>query len=559
MDRTWLKSYEDGVAHNIEFPDKTLNDIVKDAIDSNPNDVAVVYFGKRITFCELGAQIDQFATALVRLGVKQGDRVAIILPNIPQYPIAHFAVLKIGAIIVPTNPLYVERELKYQINNSGAETAITLDFLYPKLANIRSETALRHVIVTGVQHYLPQPLKLLYPLKAKKAGNWHKVDRGPGIHFYRDLMTEEFRVPPPAAEVRANDTAMFLYTGGTTGVSKGAILTHRNLFSNVTQIREWFRECEISREVILCALPFFHSYGLTTGLHLSIFLKSRMVLVPNPRDIKAVLSTIQKTKATMFSGVPTLYVAVNNFKNLAKYDLSSIKICLSGGAPLPLSVSKEFESKTDGKLVEGYGLSETSPVTHANPISGKRKEGSIGIPLPNTDAKIVDPETKNELALGEVGELAVSGPQVMKGYWKLDKETKAVLQDGWLFTGDMATVDADGYFSIVDRKKDMIIAGGFNIYPREVEEILYHHAKIEEAAVVGIADEYRGETVKAYIVLKSGETLTEQEIIAYCKEKLAPYKTPKLIEFRASLPKSNIGKVLKRVLLEENQKAEPQP
>jgi len=284
-----------------------------------------------------------------------------------------------------------------------------------------------------------------------------------------------------------------------------------------------------------------------------------MVLVPNPRDIKAVLSTIQKTKATMFSGVPTLYVAVNNFKNLAKYDLSSIKICLSGGAPLPLSVSKEFESKTDGKLVEGYGLSETSPVTHANPISGKRKEGSIGIPLPNTDAKIVDPETKNELALGEVGELAVSGPQVMKGYWKLDKETKAVLQDGWLFTGDMATVDADGYFSIVDRKKDMIIAGGFNIYPREVEEILYHHAKIEEAAVVGIADEYRGETVKAYIVLKSGETLTEQEIIAYCKEKLAPYKTPKLIEFRASLPKSNIGKVLKRVLLEENQKAEPQP
>ncbi len=409
MERIWLKSYEDGVAHNIEFPEKTLNDILTDAIDANPNDVSIVYFGKRITFRELGAQIDQFATALVRLGVKKGDRVAIILPNIPQYPIAHFAVLKIGAIIVPTNPLYVERELKYQINNSGAETAITLDFLYPRVANIRSETALRHVIVTGVQHYLPPLLKLLYPLRAKKEGNWHKVDRGPGIHFYRDLMTEEFRVPPPAAEVSTNDIAMFLYTGGTTGVSKGAILTHRNLLSNVTQIREWFRECEIGREVLLCALPFFHSYGLTTGLHMAIFLKSRMVLVPNPRDIKAVLSTIQKTKATMFSGVPTLYVAVNNFKDLAKYDLSSIKTCVSGGAPLPLSVSKEFESNTGGKLVEGYGLSETSPVTHVNPINGKRKEGSIGIPIPNTDAKIVDPETKSELTVGEVFE-GVFGP-----------------------------------------------------------------------------------------------------------------------------------------------------
>ena len=474
-----------------------------------------------------------------------------MLPNIPQYPIVHFAALKIGAILVPTNPLYVERELQYQLNNSGAETIIALDIHFPKIEKVKPETGLRSVIITSVQEYLPGLLKLLYPIKAKKEGNWYKVNRAPGIHFFEDLITEKFVAISPDIDVKPDDIAMFLYTGGTTGVSKGAVLTHRNLVANVIQIRTWYCEVKDNEEVVLCALPFFHSYGLTTCLHMAVLLSSTMVLIPNPRDIKTLLKAIQKEKATLFSGVPTLFVAINNFPEISKYDLSSIKACVSGGAPLPLEVARQFEEISHGALVEGYGLSETSPVTHANSINGKRKEGSIGIPLPNTDALVVDPETKKALPKGEVGELAVKGPQVMNGYWKMDKETKEVLRDGWLYTGDMSKMDEDGYFYIVDRKKDMIIAGGFNIFPREIEEVLYQHPKILEAAVIGLPDEYRGETVKAFVVCKEGASLSFEEVIEFCKSKLAPFKVPKLVEFRDSLPKSNIGKVLRRMLKEE--------
>jgi long-chain acyl-CoA synthetase len=524
------------------------------AVAFNPNGVAISFLGTKITYRQFSSYVNQFATALSRLGVKHGDRVAIILPNVPQYPIAHYAILKLGAILVPTNPLYVERELKHQINNSGAETAVVLDFLYPKLENIRPETGLKNIIVTSVRDHLPPLLKLLYPIKAKKQGNWVTIPRRPGIHFYSEIMSEKFPVGPPEVKVKPADVAMFLYTGGTTGVSKGAILTHRNLLANVAQTRTWFVQARDGQEVLLCALPFFHSYGLTTGLHMAVYKKSTMVLIPNPRDIKTILKTIHKERATMFCGVPTLYVAINNFPEVSKYNISSVKFCVSGGAPLPVEVARRFEAITGGKLVEGYGLSESSPVTHVNPINGQRKVGSIGIPVPNTDAKVVDPETKRELPVGEVGEIAVSGPQVMKGYWKLEKETNEVLKDGWLFTGDMGRRDEDGYFYIVDRKKDMIIAGGFNIFPREIEEVLFEHPKILEAAVIGIADEYRGETVKAFVVRKPGEVVTPEEIVHFCKQKLASFKVPKLIEFRDTLPKSNIGKVLKRVLIEEEQK-----
>jgi long-chain acyl-CoA synthetase len=554
MAKPWLKFYEEGVPHVIDLPEITLNDILDEAIKENPQGCAVSYFGRKLTYAELGRQVNQFATALAKLGVKQGDWVALILPNIPQYPIAHFAVLKLGAILVPTNPLYVERELEYQINNSGAETAIVLDLIYPRIEKIKPNTALKNIIVTGVQQYLPKILKLLYPIKAKKEGNWRKIERAPGIHFFHELMTEHFPSDAPQANKKPDDIAMFLYTGGTTGVSKGAVLTHRNLVSNALQTRTWFtgyRECQ---EVILCALPFFHSYGLTSGLHTAVLLKSTMVLIPNPRDIPRVLKSIQRNNATSFSGVPTLYVAINNFPEVSKFDLSSVKACVSGGAPLPLQVAKQFESITGGLLVEGYGLSETSPVTHVNPIQGKRKEGSIGVPLPNTDAKIVDPETKETLPVGQIGELAIKGPQVMQGYWKMEAETKEILRDGWLYTGDIARMDEDGYFYIVDRKKDMIIAGGFNIFPREVEEVLFEHPKVMEAAVVGVPDEYRGETVKAFVVSKKGESISADELIQFCKQKLATFKVPKLVEFRESLPKSNIGKVLRRVLAEEEKK-----
>ncbi|MFQ5823804.1 MAG: long-chain fatty acid--CoA ligase [bacterium] len=554
MKQPWFKFYEDGVPHTIDFPEITLPDILEEAIKVNPQGPAVSYFGRKLTYGELGHLVNQLATALSKFGVKQGDRVALILPNIPQYPIAHFAVMKLGAILVPTNPLYVERELEYQINNSGTETAIVLDIIYPRIEKIKPNTGLKNIIVTGVQQYLPSILKFLYPIKAKKDGTWQKIKRAPGIHLFHELMNEKFTSKPQEVKIKPDDIAILLYTGGTTGVSKGAVLTHRNLISNVIQTRNWFtgyRECH---EVILCALPFFHSYGLTTCLHMSVFLKSTMVLVPNPRDIPMLLKSIQKNKATSFSGVPTLYVAVNNFPNVSKFDLSSVKACVSGGAPLPLEVAKQFESITNGKLVEGYGLSETSPVTHVNPIKGKRKEGSIGIPLPNTEAKIVDTETQKTLPIGQVGELAIKGPQVMKCYWNMEAETKEVLRDGWLYTGDLAKMDEDGYFYIVDRKKDMIIAGGFNIFPREVEEVLFEHPKVMEAAVVGVPDEYRGETVKAFIVLKKNESISEEEIIQFCKQKLASFKVPKLIEFRDSLPKSNIGKVLRRVLADDEKK-----
>lgn len=551
MDKVWLKAYEDGVPHAIEIPEKTLGQLLDEAVAERPNAAAVVFFGKRLPYRELGRLVDKFATALTRLGVKKGDRVAIMMPNIPQYPVVHFGALKIGAILVPTNPLYVERELQYQLKNSGAETVVVLDFLYPKIERIRAETGLKNVIVTGVQEYLPWPVRWLYPLKARKEGNWYRVARRPGVHFLRDLLSEPFPTSVPEVGVRPEDTAIFLYTGGTTGVSKGAVLTHRNLVANVHQIEAWFNRDRTVPEVFLCALPFFHSYGLTTGLHMSVVTKSTMVLIPNPRDIKTLLAAIQKNGVTIFAGVPTLYVAVNNFPKVSKFNLSSVKACVSGGAALPLEVARTFENLTGGRLVEGYGLSETSPVTHTNPINGLRKEGSIGVPLPNTDARVVDPETKEPVPVGEVGELAVKGPQVMQGYWQMPEETAQVLHDGWLFTGDMARMDEDGYFYIVDRKKEMIIAGGYNIFPREIEEVLYEHPAIVEAAVIGVPHEYRGETVKAFVVPKAGQNVTEAEVIAFCKEKLAPYKVPKMVEFRDSLPKSNIGKILKRVLVEE--------
>lgn len=535
----------------LEAPEATLSHLFEQAVQNNPGGVAISYYGKEMTYSELGSLVQQFAKALARLDVKKGDRVALMLPNIPQYVVFHFAILKLGAIIVPTNPLYVERELKYQLNDSDAETIITLDRTFAVVNKVRAQTCLKNIIVTGVQRYLPTLLRLLYPVKARREGNLVRIERQPGVHFYDDLVTEDFGAAIPESGAVPDEIAILLYTGGTTGVSKGAILTHRNLVSNVLQIKSWYTRVSEKKEVLLCALPFFHSYGMTTCLHKAILLQSKMVLAPNPRDIKSLLRAIQKEKVTLFPGVPTLFVAINNFPNVEKYDLSSVKGCVSGGAPLPLEVARQFEKISGGKLVEGYGLSETSPVTHANPLLGQRKEGSIGVPLPSTDAIVVNPETREPLPPGEVGELAVRGPQVMKGYWKMEEKTNDMLQNGWLYTGDVAKMDDDGYFYIVDRKKDMIIAGGFNIFPREIEEVLYEHPKVLEAAVVGVPDEYRGETVKAFIVCKDGQSMTADDVVKFCREKMSPYKVPRLVEFRSSLPKSNIGKVLRRVLRDE--------
>jgi long-chain acyl-CoA synthetase len=400
---------------------------------------------------------------------------------------------------------------------------------------------------------MPFPQRWLYPIKARREGRWVVVPQQADTYDFLDLMkrASQGKFPPaPKVDLKPEDIAIFLYTGGTTGVSKGAVLTHRNLVANMAQLRAWMHALQEGKEVILGALPFFHSYGMTTCMHMGLFVRAAVVLVPR-FDLKMALNAIDKFKATCFSGVPTMYVAINNYPDTPKYNLRNIRACISGGAPLPLEVAKKFEQITGGRLVEGYGLSETSPVTHSNPIFGERREGSIGLPLPNTEAMVCDPVTRKPLPVGDIGELAIRGPQVMREYWQMEDETQKVLHDGWLFTGDMAQMDGDGYFYIVDRKKDMIIAGGFNIYPREIEEVLYKHPKVVEAAVIGVQDAYRGETVKAFIVLREGETATEEEIIAYCKQELARYKVPKLIEFRKELPKSLIGKVLRRVLVEE--------
>lgn len=550
MEKIWLKHYPAKVPQTIDYPAVPIFRFLEDSAKNYPDAVATIFMGAKLTYRQLLEQVNKFACGLSSLGIKKGDRVALFFPNCPESIIAFFATLKIGAVVVQNNPLYVERELKYQIENSGSETLITLDLklLYPKIENIRKETHLKNIIVSSLTEYLPFPLSALYPLAKRK--DIAKV--APDTIKFQDLMKKGDT--PPTVNVSPDEVALLQYTGGTTGVSKGVMLTHRNLVANALQCKAWFPHVEVGKECLLAVLPFFHSFGLTVSMNFPIYVASSMILVPKV-DIKEVLGLIQKYKPTLFPGVPTMYVAINNHPDVAKYDLSSIKYCISGAAPLPVEVLQKFEKLTGGKLREGYGLTESSPVTHSNPLEGLVKPGSIGIPFPDTECKITDNETgKKELKLGEIGELCVKGPQIMKGYWNMPDETAIALRDGWLYTGDMAKADEDGYFFIVDRKKDMIIAGGFNIYPREIEEILYEYPKVKEAVVAGIPDPYRGETVKAYIILKDGETATEQEIIEFCKKNLAKYKVPTAVEFRKELPKTLVGKILRRALIEEELK-----
>jgi long-chain acyl-CoA synthetase len=499
---------------------------------------------------------ETFAAALHDLGVKKGDRVSINLPNIPQFVIAFYAALRLGAIIVQTNPMYTERELKELLNDSGAETIVALDLLYPRVEAIRSQTGLKRVILTSVKDLLPPLLRAFYPIKellerkrvSLKGGDFHKF--GELLRRYRGRRPPEVKFDP------AEDVALLQYTGGTTGLPKGAMLTHRNLVANAFQTRSWFLRAREGHERVLAVLPFFHVYGMTVAMNLPISLASAMILLPR-FQIDEVLKTINRYQPTMFPGAPTIYVAFNNHPHIKRYKIGSINECISGSAPLPVEVKKRFEELTGGRLVEGYGLSEASPVTHSNPLDGRDIPGSIGLPFPDTDAKIVDPQSGEELGVGEVGELVIRGPQVMKGYWNRPEETAQTLKDGWLHTGDIAKMDERGYFYIVDREKDMIIASGYNVYPREVEEVLYQHPKVAEAAVVGVPDPYRGETVKAFIVPHAGEELDEEEIISFCRKQLAAYKVPRLIEFREALPKTAVGKILKRELrAEELQKAQ---
>ncbi|HAV42765.1 TPA: long-chain fatty acid--CoA ligase [bacterium] len=543
MERPWYKFYEEGVPKEVDCPKVPLTKFLEESAFKFPNHTACLFFGKQITYSELAKQVSLLAGGLKRLGIKKGSRVSIHLPNCPQFVISFYAVLKLGGIVVQTNPLFVERELTHILNDSGAETIITLDLLYPRITKVKEETSLKNIIVTSIKDFLPFPLSILYPLKAHPP----KIKFKAGVKKFSRLLKREEETESVG---NPEDIALFQYTGGTTGTSKGVILTHSNLVVNTIQTASWLIDKTPGEEVILAVIPFFHVYGMTTAMNLGIYLGSTLILVPK-FETEQVLKLIQKYKPTLFPGVPAIYMALNEHPNVTRYNLKSIKACISGAAPLPTPVKERFESLTGAKLVEGYGLSEASPVTHANPIKGLNKPGSIGIPFPGTDALIVDIETgTHEVSLGEPGELLIRGPQVMKGYWNMEEETEHTIRDGWLYTGDIVKMDEDGYFYIVDRKKELILsASGFNVYPREIEEVLYTHPKIKEAAVVGIPSEERGEVIKAFIVLK--ESATEEEIKDFCKERLAKYKVPEIIEFKDSLPKSIIGKVLKRVLLEQ--------
>ena len=548
--KVWFDSYPDEIPPSIDYPDVSLPQFLIDTAKEFPDNEAISFIGKKINYKQLLNLTYRFANALKSLGVKKGDRVALMLPNSPQAVISYYGALMLGAVVVQNNPLYTERELEHQINDSGAETIVVLDLLYPKAVNIKANTSLKNIIVTSIKDFLPFPKNLLYPLKLKKDGQYIKVKEEQGVYFFSKLIKTQANTPVQEEIIPKEDIALLQYTGGTTGRSKGVMLTHSNLVTNVVQESYWLYKAEKGKERFLGVLPLFHVFGMTAVMNFSIYIAGSMILVPrfNPGEL---LETIQKEKPTYFPGAPTIYIALLNYPKVKDYDLSSIKACISGSAPLPVEVQEKFEKLSGARLVEGYGLTETSPVTHANLVWGKRKIGSIGIPWPDMDAKVVDPNTGEDLADGEIGELAVKGPVVMKGYWNMPEETNKVLRDGWLLTGDMATIDEEGYFYIVDRKKDMIIAGGYNIYPREVEEVLYEHPAVQEAVVAGIPDPYRGETVKAFIVKKQGVEITEEELDQYCRTNLAAYKVPKLYEFRDELPKTIVGKILRRVLVEE--------
>jgi long-chain acyl-CoA synthetase len=569
MEKPWLNEYDAGVPVTIDYPQLPLHQFLLDAAEKYPNNVAMVYgnvvaplgnalMDTTMSYQQLLRLTQRFAAALQKLGVKKGDRVAVHLPNLPQFVIAYYATLMAGGIVVPCNPQYVPRELKHQFNDSGAKVAITMSLTYPMVKQIRAETQLKHVVVTNVKEYFPGLLRLLFTLATeKKEGHFQDISEDADTFWFQDLLAQAPGQPEPV-EVVPSDTGVLMYTGGTTGISKGAQLTHRNLVANAIQVRWWMFDSQEGKEVMMTAVPLFHSYGMTVCMNHTIFLGGRMLLIPNPRILDHVLKAISKHKPTLFPGVPAMYVSVAGHPDVGKYDVSSIRACISGAAGLPPEIQDSFEKLTGGKLVEGYGLSEATPVTHCNPIYGKRKEGSwIGVPFPDTESAILDLETgETELGPGDIGELCVRGPQVMKGYWNMPTETANTLRGGWLHTGDIARMAPDGFHQIVDRKKDMILGtGGYNIYPREVEDVLYEHPKVLEAAVAGVpVGKQKGERVKAYVVLKPGETATEEEILEYCRENLAYYKVPKFVEFRSELPKTIVGKILRRVLVEEELK-----
>ena len=525
--KSWHAHYPESFETEVPAIDFSIPDMLKQTASTYPEHPCISFYQKRMTYRELQDAVTLFSSSLQHIGTKKGDRVAIMLPNCPQYVISYYGILTTGGIVTQVNPMSVERELIHLLNDSGAKTIVVLDRFYPMIQSIQKETKVKTIIVVSFQGKKP----------------------------VSDYTFEEFLKVGDGSNssisIHPEDVAVLQYTGGTTGVSKGVMLTHRNILSNVMQSQLFFKEnIQTGKERSLSVIPFFHVFGMNSCMNLSIYSANEMILLPR-FELSEVLSTIKREKPTLFPGVPTMYVAITNHPSAEEYGIHSIKLCNSGSAPMPVELLNQFEKKTGAKILEGYGLSEASPTTHCNPAFAERKPGTVGIGLPSTDYKVVDLATgMKEVPPGDIGELIIKGPQVMKGYWNLPEETANALRDGWLYTGDIARMDDEGYVSIVDRKKDMIIASGYNVYPREVEEVIYEHPGVQEAVVIGVPDSYRGETVKAVIVLKAGEKVSEQELIRFCQENMSSFKVPRIIEFRDELPKTSVGKILRRALRE---------
>jgi len=559
--RPWLANYDKGVPQTFDIPNVPLFQFLEDAAKKYPDRACTIFKGAVISYQEMNAITDRVAAALVDMGVKKGDRVGLFMPNTPQFVMAYYGILKAGGVVVAINPLYTPPEIEQQTSDAGIEMMFVMTNFYDTIKKAQPKTKIKKLIVTNLKETLPPILRVLFTLAREKKDGF-RIESGlkDGDIWFQDMLASHQNASRPTLEIDPNDTALFQYSGGTTGTSKGAVATHLNVVANALQIKSWMTGLNENGEIVLMAIPLFHVYGMVAGMSFAMATGSSMVMVPNPRDLKDVLSNITKYKATIFPGVPALYNGINNHPDVkaGKYDLSSIKACISGSAPLMRETKEQFEGLTGGKVFEGYGLSEAPTATHCNPLVGENKTGSVGMPLPNVDAKIISlDDGETEMPQGEVGEIIINGPQVMKGYHNMPTETANALRtmkDGkvWLFTGDIARMDEDGYFYIVDRKKELMKPGGYQVWPREVEEALSAHPKILEVGVAGIPDAYRGETVKAWIVFKPGETATEEELKAFCKESLAPFKVPTHFEFRDELPKTTVGKILRRELVKQH-------
>jgi len=551
LDRPWYKNYVEGTPKEITIPEGPLWKGLDDAVKKYPKNEALFFEGVKVTYRELGELVDRAANGFAKMGVKKGDTVAIMLINCPQFVISYFGALKAGATVTAISPLSMAKELRIYLQDTKASTIVVLNFFYAVVEAVRGETNLENVIVAQGWDMMSKMKQKLAPKTVYKKEMKSVPPLREGDIMWNDFIADTVPEAPKVEIDPAKDIAVYQFTGGTTGLPKAAMLTHDNLKANCEQCSVWMEwMAERGKESFVAALPLQHIFGQTISMNLAISWGSKIVLVPNARDIKHLLELIDKQKPTFFPIVSTLAISIYSHPDAKKYNVTSLKLSIAGAMALPPEVTRKYEEATDSIIIEGFGLSESSPVTHANPLDKeKRKVGSIGLPFPSTDSKIVDLEDKTkDLPIGEIGELAVKGPQVMLGYHNRPEETADVLKDGWLFTGDIAKMDEEGWTYIVDRKKDMINASGYKVWPNEVEEVLFEHPKIREAAVIGIPDETRGETVKAFVVLEPGQTATVDELRAFAKEKMAVYKVPTDIDFVEDLPKTQVGKILRREL-----------